>query len=264
MRVHIVQTDTVWHDRAANHAKAAALIEAAQPSPGDLVVLPEMFAVGFTMDVASAADGADETEHFLGDLARRYRVTVVGGNVIHPDAHGRNVAEIFAADHKLARYAKIHPFGYAGETRHYAGGEGVALFPLGDFTASAFVCYDLRFPEVFRAATLGGAEVLVVIANWPAARAAHWAALLTARAIENQAYVIGCNRVGSDPNVPYAGGSVVIDPRGKIVADGGDAEGVVTATLDRAALCDYRAHFPALADARFVRHAAPVSRAGDT
>ncbi|HEX8340383.1 MAG TPA: nitrilase-related carbon-nitrogen hydrolase [Tepidisphaeraceae bacterium] len=259
MRVHLIQPDTAWHDRAANHAKAAALVAAAKPAAGDLLVLPEMFAVGFSMDVAAAVDADGQTEQFLAGLAAQYDASVIGGNVIRPDARGRNVAEVFAGRRKIARYAKIHPFGYAGETDHYAGGDGVCVFPLGDFTAAAFVCYDLRFPEIFRAATAGGAELLVVIANWPAARVAHWLALLTARAIENQAYVVGVNRAGRDPNVAYPGRSVVIDPRGVTVADAGEAEGFVTARLDRAALCDYRRHFPALADARFVHNSAPVN-----
>jgi predicted amidohydrolase len=253
MRVHVLQPDTIWHDRSANHAKAAALIESAKPAAGDLIVLPEMFAVGFTMDVAAATDGSGETARFLAGLAEKFGATVVGGNVIRPDERGRNVAEIFApGGGRIGQYAKIHPFSYVGETTHYAGGDQLRLFPLGDFTASAFVCYDLRFPEIFRAATLGGADVLIVIANWPAARMQHWLALLTARAIENQAYVIGCNRVGRDPNVAYLGHSVVIDPRGQTVADAGDAETVLTAALDRTALCEYRAQFPALADTRYV------------
>ncbi len=112
------------------------------------------------------------------------------------------------------------------------------------------VCYDLRFPEIFRRAAVQGATLLVVIANWPAPRVAHWRQLLIARAIENQAYVVGVNRAGSDPKLVYPGSSLVIDPRGAIVAELDDRPGLLTATLDLAALEEYRRQFPALADIR--------------
>jgi omega-amidase len=115
---------------------------------------------------------------------------------------------------------------------------------------SPFVCYDLRFPEIFRNAIKKGAQVLTVIANWPEPREAHWLALLKARAIENQAFVIGVNRCGRDPKLAYSGRGQVIDPRGNVLADGGNAEGVFGAELDLASLAAYRKDFPALQDMR--------------
>jgi predicted amidohydrolase len=112
------------------------------------------------------------------------------------------------------------------------------------------ICYDLRFPELYRATGVRGAELICVIANWPAARESHWLTLLKARAIENQAYVAGVNRCGRDPNVEYSGRSQIIDPRGEVVADAGSAETIIAAELDREALRAYRAKFPALNDAR--------------
>jgi len=113
-----------------------------------------------------------------------------------------------------------------------------------------FVCYDLRFPEVFRIAAARGAQLLAVIANWPSAREAHWLTLLRARAIENQAYVAGVNRCGEDPRLRYTGRSVIIDPRGEVLADAGSDEAVITADIDLADLEEYRRSFPALADMR--------------
>jgi predicted amidohydrolase len=115
---------------------------------------------------------------------------------------------------------------------------------------SPFICYDLRFPEIFRISTRGGAEILVVIANWPQAREMHWLALLRARAIENQCYVAGVNRVGRDPNVEYSGRSVIIDPRGEIMADAGNKQLIISTEFDLSALRDYRRQFPALTDIR--------------
>lgn len=254
MRVHSIQLDLAWHDRAANHAMAHRAIEALRPDAGDLVVLPEMFSVGFTMEVDTVANGAESTDAFLSQLARDFSVHVVGGNVRKPDDRGRNEALVFApSGHLIVRFEKLHPFSFANEHNHYRGGEGVRVFQWGGMTVSPLICYDLRFPEAFRLATKQGAEMLVVIANWPTARVEHWLALLTARAIENQAYVVACNRVGSDPNVPsYPGRSIVIDPRGKIIADAGDTVGVASAEVDVAGLRDYRTQFPALNDIRYI------------
>ncbi len=253
MQVVVLQLDLVWHDRAANHAKAREALLRDPPAEGDLVVLPEGFPVGFSMKVDEIADRDDSTGRFLGEIAREFGVTVVGGNMVKPDDRGRNVAIVASpGGHIIGRYEKLHPFSYSGESNHYRGGDHLTYFQWNGATVSPLICYDLRFPEAFRIATRGGAEIFILIANWPAARVHHWVTLLTARAIENQAYVIGCNRVGSDPNVAYPGRSLVIDPRGQIVADAGDKEGVLKVEIDLQALRKYRADFPALADMRFV------------
>lgn len=253
MNVSVLQLDLAWHDRTANHTKAAEMLRADPPVPGSLVVLPEAFPVGFTMKIDDVADYTNETGRFICDLAMEYQVTVVGGNMIKPDDRGRNIAIVAApSGHVIAQYTKIHPFTFAGEPNHYRGGDTLAHFNCAGATVSPLICYDLRFPEAFRLATRGGAEVFVVIANWPTPRVSHWLVLLTARAIENQAYVIGCNRCGSDPHVAYPGRSVIIDPQGKTIADAGDAEGILKATLDLQTLRDYRKSFPALQDMRLI------------
>ena len=252
--VLLLQLDLAWHDAAANHAMIAAALERAQPAPGTLVVGPEMAASGFTMDVATAAEGEEDgaTLHLTRRLAQRYGVTLVLGRVVQPDDRGRNEAVAAGPDGRvLGRYWKMHPFRFAGETDHYAPGDRVAVIDWGDVRVGLFICYDLRFPELFRAAALRHrAEVLVVIANWPTPRLAHWIALLRARAIENQCYVVGVNRTGNDPKNAYPGRSVVIDPRGLTTADAGPDAGEVPAALDLPALRKYRADFPAMQDAR--------------
>lgn len=250
MNVVGVQLDTVWENKAANHAKLAALLAAEPPAPGTLVVLPEMWATGFSMNVAEIVEFGAETEAFLAAQAEIYRIGLLGGVVtIGADGLGRNEAVLFGMDGKeTARYTKMHPFSFGGETRHYGRGSDIVLFEWQEFIVAPFICYDLRFPEVFRHAARRGAEVFCVIANWPHAREDHWMTLLKARAIENQACVIGVNRCGDDPSLHYGGRSLIFGPRGEVLADAGTGEGTLSVCLDQEALRKYRREFPALGD----------------
>lgn len=161
-----------------------------------------------------------------------------------------NEALVVGSGAVLERYEKMHPFSLVSEQEHYTAGENVRVVACGAFAVAPTICYDLRFPELYRSAIDVGAEILVVIANWPAARIGHWMTLLQARAIENQAYVIGVNRVGQDPSQTYPGKSLIIDPQGEILAEGGSGPTLVRAVADRGILQDWRAGFPALRDRR--------------
>ena len=253
MKIIGCQLDIKWEDKETNHANTRKLLKNAAPSRNSLIVLPEMFATGFSMNVAAIAeDGNRSTQDFLSELAAEFNAFILAGVVTRgEDGRGLNQAVVYMPSGKeLSRYSKLHPFSYAGETEHYAPGSGIETFVCNSFIVSPFICYDLRFPEAFRAATRQGAQVLVVIANWPAAREKHWMNLLKARAIENQAYVIGINRCGTDPNHVYSGRSQIIDPRGEILADAGSSEGWIDAQLDLQDLINYRGEFPALEDMR--------------
>jgi predicted amidohydrolase len=253
MQVIACQLDLAWEDKAANFASARNMLRAAAVQAGALIVLPEMFSTGFSMNVAAVAEDEQGPTHlFYAELARELGAFVLGGVVTRSaDGRGSNVAVAVGPDGKTrARYAKLHPFSFGGETKHYAAGKELALFDCGEFRVAPLVCYDLRFPEAFRIATRRGANVLVVIANWPQPREAHWLALLKARAIENQAYVIGVNRVGDDPKLAYGGRSQILDPRGEILADAGSSVGLISAEIELAPLTEYRRQFPALADMR--------------
>lgn len=251
MQVVCCQLDIVWENKPANHARGRALLDRAAAPRGSLVVLPEMFATGFSMDVKSITDtNSRETYQFLSKTAADYGVFLVAGIVQHAgDMRGRNECVVFSpGGDGVAQYCKIHPFSYAGETDHYLSGEQITLFNWHEFTVAPFICYDLRFPEIFRAAVLQGAQLFVVIANWPTPRVQHWITLLKARAIENQAYVAGVNRCGNDPKLSYSGHSMIIDPRGEVLADAGEEEGVISAEIDAQALAKYRTEFPFLND----------------
>lgn len=241
MRVALVETDIVWEDPAANRARLPGLLPAA-----DVAVLPELAFSGFTM--SPQPDPA--AEPFLADLARQRGQAIIAGYV----GEGRlNAAVAVDAGGKiLARFAKLHPLSYAGEHRHYRRGDDLPVFDLGGARAAMLICYDLRFPEAFREAALKGAEVFFVIANWPARRVKHWLTLLRARAIENQAFVVGVNRVGEDPRESYVSSSLAAGPHGDILHEG---PGVVD--LDLSVVRQWRREFPALEDVRTDRYSFP-------
>ncbi|HEY7115149.1 MAG TPA: carbon-nitrogen family hydrolase [Tepidisphaeraceae bacterium] len=248
-----VQPDIAWEDKAATFERVRRLLAGSPPEPGSLVVLPEMFSTGFSMNVAGIHEGAERpAERFLQALAREYRAVVLGGAVnIGPDGRGRNQAVAFSPDGaEVVRYDKMYPFSLGKETDHYTAGTGVKLFEWQGFKVAPFVCYDLRFPEIFRHATAAGAELMIVIASWPFPRVQHWVTLLQARAIENQAYVIGVNRCGADPQHTYPGRSSMYGPRGEILIDAGDAPGVIRSDVSLEIIRGWRRDFPVLRDAR--------------
>lgn len=251
MNVVGVQMEIVWEEKAANHAKLATMLVADPPPPGSLVILPEMWSTGFSMNVAAITETPErETEAFMAARAEQYGISLLGGVVTTgADGLGRNEAVLFGPTGcEALRYTKMHPFSFGTETRYYGRGSEVMLFQWQGFSVAPFICYDLRFPEVFRHAARRGVEVFCVLANWPQARDEHWRTLLMARAIENQAYVVGVNRCGSDPQVVYSGHSLLFGPRGEVLADGGTEEVLLLAHLDKTALRIYRRDFPALAD----------------
>ncbi len=248
MNIICCQTNIVWEDKAANHVRVAEQLEANRPPAGSLVVLPEMFATGFSMRVECVAEPQNGPTHrFLADTARKYEVYVLGGVVTQAeDGRGRNESVTYGPDGvEIARYHKIRPFVF-GEKQSYAAGDRTVQFMLDGFRVSPFVCFDLRYPEIFRAAARRGTDLYVVIANWPVARIGHWVTLLQARAIENQAYVVGVNRVGDDPKLHHTGRSLVVGPGGEILLDCGEKEGVCGVVIDLESLREYRRKLPFL------------------
>jgi omega-amidase len=210
-----------------------------------------MFSTGFSMNVPTIQESEpSETMAFLARMARELNVYVVGGLVTASAAgRGRNQSVIVSPEgRELARYSKMQPFSLGTEADHYAAGTEIVTFSWGGFTCAPFICYDLRFPELFRAAVLKGAQLFVVIANWPVKRASHWVTLLQARAIENLAYVIGVNRAGTDPKHQYPGRSLLVNPHGEIIADAGDRETMAAGDVELDRVVSWRREFPALED----------------
>ena len=251
MKVYCCQLDIAWENKPENFRKARALIESAKPEERSLVVFPEMFSTGFTMNVAGICEQAlPGAEQFLADLAVEYTVFTLGGVVTRgPDRRGLNEAVVFSPEgQEIARYAKIHPFTLGGELDSYSPGRTIEFFDWNGIKVAPFICYDLRFPEIFRAAVKDGAEMFIVIANWPNKREQHWVTLLQARAIENLAYVVGVNRAGRDPQLVYPGRSMVIDPHGNTLVDAALEERVVVAEIEPSVVRNWRRDFPALKD----------------
>lgn len=251
MKVYCCQLDIAWENKAENFNKARALLEGAKPEAGSLVVLPEMFSTGFSMNVAGISEQtAPGAEQFLADMAVEFNAFVMGGVVTRgSDRRGSNEAVVISPEgQELVRYTKIHPFTLGGELENYSRGKTIESFDWKGIKVVPFICYDLRFPEIFRAAVRDGAEMFVVIANWPNKREQHWVTLLQARAIENLAYVVGVNRAGRDPQLVYPGRSMVIDPHGRTLADAGEPEGVIAAEVETSVVRSWRRDFPALKD----------------
>lgn len=253
MKIYGCQLDIAWENKAENFKRVRVLTDRRKPEPGSLLVLPEMFATGFSMNTGEIAEPDNgPTRQFLAELAVRHKIFVLGGWVRRA---GRtkifNEACCLAPSGRcLASYAKIHLFTPGSESQHYTSGKELTLFRWGGLKVAVFICYDLRFPELFRLATQRGAEAFIVIANWPAKRHSHWLALLQARAIENQAYVIGVNRCGEDPKLDYAGGSLAINPWGETLARAGHLKTIFFADLDASALKQIRSDFQVLRDVR--------------
>lgn len=252
MKVAAVQHDIVWEDRDTNFDRLGPMVAAAAAQGARIVVLSEMFSTGFSMATDIIAEPADgPSVQFLVGQARRHDVWVSGSVPERPAGADRpfNQLVLAAPDGAVHRYAKIHPFGYGAEHEHYAAGDTFLTVDVEGVRCSFFVCYDLRFADEFWPLALD-TDCYVVPANWPKSRRSHWSALLRARAIENQAYVVGVNRVGDGGGLAYAGDSVILDPLGEALADAGDSQCIVTAEVDPAHVAAVRKRYPFLADRR--------------
>jgi predicted amidohydrolase len=216
------------------------------------VVLTEMFPTGFSPEPQRVAEpeGGPTTE-FLRAQAGDLGVWLTGSVPTHPAGGGRPVNRLLLAGPggELWAYDKIHPFSYSGEHEHYAAGTERVTFDVEGVRVTPFVCYDLRFADEFWAMA-PGTDCYVVVANWPSSRRAHWQALLVARAIENQAYVVGVNRVGEGGGLLYSGDSRIVDPQGEILAGAAWGETILLADVDPAVVAETRKRYPFLADRR--------------
>ena len=215
LRVALGEYDTKWHDMDASLDAAGRCAERAAGTGARLLVLPEMCATGFTMEPEKYAEAIDgPTFARLSAIAAVNEIYVLGGVAMQEGVGYENVAVMFdPAGSLIASYAKQRLFRHAGEHEHYVAGRTNEVIDVDGVRVSPFICYDLRFPELFRGVA-PWTDLIVVLANWPAIRRPHWDALLPARAIENLSYVIGVNRTGEGNGVVYDGGSVAYDPWG--------------------------------------------------
>ena len=252
MRVAAIQHDIVWEDRDANFAHLDGLIGDAAQQRAQLVVLSEMFSTGFSMDTGRIAEPFDgPSAQFLVEQATRRRLWVCGSapEVQPGDDLPSNTLLLAAPDGAVTRYRKIHPFSYGGEHEKYAAGTERVTLEVEGVRCSLFVCYDLRFADEFWQLA-GDTDVYLVPANWPAKRRLAWTSLLQARAIENQAYVVGVNRVGEGGGIDYIGDSRIVDPLGELLATAAGGPSMLLADVSADTVRRTRDHFPFLQDRR--------------
>ena len=248
LNVAVVQTALVWHDRQANLEHFDLLLDSL--AGADLVVLPEMFTTGFTMESAALAEPEDgPTATWMLQQARRLDAVVTGSIIVQAaDGSHRNRLLWARPDGEMLHYDKRHLFRMAGEHEHFSPGERQVQFELKGWRIRPLICYDLRFPVWSRDAQ--HTDLLLYTANWPGARRQHWNRLLPARAIENLCYVAAVNRVGIDgKGFAYTGDTQVLDFQGESLFNAGEADGVFEVTLNAAELAAYRTRFPAYLDA---------------
>ncbi|AXA55557.1 amidohydrolase [Pseudomonas thivervalensis] len=246
--IALVQTTLAWHDREANLEHFDALLKQARGA--DLIILPEMFTTGFSMESETLAElEHGPTRQWLQDQAAKLDAVITGSVIVLAgDGSHRNRLLWARPDGEVLHYDKRHLFRMAGEHNHFTPGERQVLFELKGWRIRPLICYDLRFPVWSRDAE--DTDLLLYTANWPGARRQHWNRLLPARAIENLCYVAAVNRVGTDgKGFAYTGDSQVLDFQGETLLSAGEADGVFKVCLSAADLAAYRTRFPANLDA---------------
>ena len=250
MLVAAIQFDIVWEDKAANHRIIEGMLDDAALSAGTFLVLPELADTGFSMNLDAIVD--DASLDWAKDCAQRRQIWIQHGYPrMGSDGKGRNCASLISPTGDITgTYEKLFPFSYGREGEFYSSGDRLLLRPVNGATICPLICYDLRFPELWRLATLAGTEVFTIGASWPTPRQTHWRQLLIARAIENQSFIIASNRIGKDPHLDYSGGSMIIAPSGEILAEANDRPAVIQATLNLQSLPKLRHDFPFQKDIR--------------
>ncbi|WP_419176336.1 nitrilase-related carbon-nitrogen hydrolase [Desulfosediminicola sp.] len=248
LRVTLVQSDIIWENPTANReVLTPQLTQLAGQT--DLIILPEMFTTGFTLageQLAEVMDNTSEgtTAHWLTKMASVTGAAITGSCIIRDDGKLYNRLLWATPDGELYHYDKNNLFSFAGEDSVYSGGEALLTVHLKGWRIRPFICFDLRFPE-WSSRRKGTYDLGIYVANWPDSRQNHWFSLLLARAIENQIYVAGVNRIGRDGNrLCYAGGSVLVDPEGEVLHECGRDQAVTTHQLDGDSLQAYRKRFP--------------------
>lgn len=275
MRIALSQMDTVWENKQANYEKATLLAQAAAAEGADLLLLPEMSFTGFSMHTERTAENYPyETVEKMKELSCKYPGLAIGFGYAawsgkkakqedecgekenaHADCgKAYNCLEVVADGSSLMHYKKIHPFTFGEEGGYFQGGDRLAFLRWKEMTLSGFICYDLRFPEIFQISSRKS-DFIFVLANWPVQRASHWELLLQARAVENQCYVAGVNRIGEGGGFSYEPGSMAFSPLGErlegtFYAVNGAEEGFWLVEPDVQAVQQVRRDFPLKTDRR--------------
>jgi len=252
MKIALVQYNPVWENKEANKEKILSMISDIEGV--ELFVFPEMTLTGFTMKSKEMSETIQgDSFRFFSSIAKAKSSNIFVGIIERRNNRIYNTLIHIKPDGNLVKlYRKIHPFSYSDENKHFNAGVKLALTKIKKWKIGLTICYDLRFPELFRKYGKKRAHLIVNIANWPDTRIEHWRTLLKARAIENQCYIAGVNRVGKDPKLNYAGFSSVFDPMGKELVAIVDEEKVIVVDLDKNYVNEVREKFPFLDDIKLI------------
>lgn len=237
MRAALGQLDMVWEDKEASMIRAEKMIGEAARAGADVIIFPEMSFTGFSMNLDRIGEPAEQsfTVEKMGTLARKYQIAIGFGWAALPDSGETKGTNRFTLvdqqGDRVTEYIKIHPFSFGGEADRFQRGEQIVSVPFLGRNISLFICYDLRFPELFQIAA-EQSDIIFVIANWPGIRSSHWQTLLRARAIETQSYLVGVNCFGSRDGDSYSGDSMAVDSIGNILGMISGREGVLICDLD--------------------------------
>ncbi len=239
---------------AQNMAAARTLAGQAAAQGAELLLLPELWATGYDLERAGEYAALLDTGHFglMADLARAHRLYVAGTALeVNPNGHPFNTAALYGPEgERVGSYRKIHLWAPLGEVDHMTPGNTLPTFDLPWGRVAMAICYDLRFPELWRRYADAGAQLILIPAEWPLRRVEHWQLLLRARAVENQLFVAGCNRTGADSDGEFGGHSAVADPWAQFLVEAGSEPNLLITTLDLEEVARSRRLFPFLADRR--------------
>lgn len=252
MKVALVQYSPVWENPEENIIKLNSLLKGIEKV--DLIIFPEMTLTGFTMNSSKFGEEIDGlcTQYFM-NLSAKLKTDIFCGVIEKEKAKYYNTLIHFDSMGLLkAKYRKIHPFGFAREDEFYSAGDELVITEINHIRFGLSVCYDLRFPELYRLYTKKGIDVIINIANWPVKRIEHYTSLLKARAIENQCFAIGVNRVGNDTGFEYSGFSSIYDPLGKEIFCKGNEEGVFISEINIDNVAKTRSALPFLKDMKLI------------
>jgi len=253
LKIGLVQYSPVWEDPESTIREIDTLLNSHNLKDVDLLIFPEMSLTGFTSKSHKFAEELDgiSFKYFI-ELSRKTKTEIFAGLIEHYDKENFNSLIHFDSKGLIRiRYRKIHTFSLAGENKNFSSGDTPTTTKIGKTTFGLSICYDLRFPELYRHYGKDNIEVLINIANWPADRIEHWDKLLQARAIENLSYMIGVNRVGNDPTLTYTGHSSIINPMGNVVCYSENEE-VLIAEIDIDKVAETRAKLPFLNDIKMI------------
>lgn len=254
LRIALIQSDICFGHPDQNYIHMEQKIKMACEQGTDLILLPELWTTAYDLTrIHEIGDrNGERTKAFLGRLSKQYGVTLVGGSIAEiKDQNVYNTIYTYDPNGELiAEYRKIHLFRLMDEEKYLTAGDQLSSFTLRDTKFGLAICYDLRFPELTRSYALSGCKVLILPAEWPHPRLHHWRTLSQARAIENQIYVVACNRVGKAGATHFFGHSLVVDPWGEVLIEGSEEEEILHAEINLQLVDEIRNRIPVFADRR--------------